>query len=222
MPDGRLTIGNRRYSSWSMRGWLAVQLAALDVEVTVIPFTPGGPTAAIAAASPNRLVPYLEHDGARVWESVSIIEYCAERAPALWPSDRRARAEARSLVAEMHAGFRELREAMWMNLGADFAGLGRTPGASADIARIEAMWGDARARFGRGGPFLFGAAFSAADAMFAPVVTRFLTWQPPISAETQAYCQAVRAHELVARWYADAAAEPDAWRLPDHDAPPTA
>ena len=79
-----------------------------------------------------------------------------------------------------------------------------------------------RARFGRGGPFLFGAAFSAADAMFAPVVTRFLTWQPPLSAETQAYCQAVRAHELVARWYADAAAEPDAWRLPDHDAPPTA
>jgi len=74
MPDGRLTIGNRRYSSWSMRGWLGVQLAGLDVEVTVIPFTPGGPTAAIAAVSPNRLVPYLEHDGARVWESVSIIE----------------------------------------------------------------------------------------------------------------------------------------------------
>lgn len=222
MPDGRLIIGNRRYSSWSMRGWLAVQLAGLDVEVTVIPFTPGGQTAAIAAVSPNRLVPYLEHDGARVWESVSIIEYCAERTPALWPSERRARAEARSIVAEMHAGFRELRQAMWMNLGADFAGLGRTPGASADITRIEAIWADARARFGEGGPFLFGAAFSAPDAMFAPVVARFLTWQPPLSADTLAYCQAVRGHELVARWYADAAAEPDAWRLPDYETPPGA
>jgi len=221
MPDGRLFIGNRRYSSWSMRGWLAVQLAALDVEVTVIPFTPGGQTAAIAAVSPNRLVPYLEHDGARIWESVSILEYCAEHAPALWPSDPRPRAQARSMVAEMHAGFRELRQAMWMNLGADFAGLGRTLGARADIARIEAMWADARARFG-GGPFLFGATFSAADAMFAPVVTRFLTWQPPISADTLAYCQAVRGHDLVARWYADAAAEPAAWQLPDYETPPPA
>ena len=220
MADGRLVIGNRRYSSWSMRGWLAVQLAGLDVEVTVIPFTPGGPSAAIAAVSPNGLVPYLEHDGARVWESVSIMEYCAERAPALWPSDRLARADARSIVAEMHAGFRELRQAMWMNLGADFAGLGRTAGTCADIARIEAMWGDARTRFGGGGRFLFGTAFSAADAMFAPVVARFLTWQPPLSAGTQAYCEAVRSHELVARWYADAAAEPDAWRLPDYETPP--
>jgi glutathione S-transferase len=222
MPEGRLIIGNRRYSSWSMRGWLAVQLAGLDVEVTVIPFTPGGPTAAIAAVSPNGLVPYLEHDRARVWESVSIIEYCAERAPALWPSDRRARAVARSMVAEMHAGFRELRQAMWMNLGADFAGLGQTPGPRADISRIEAMWAEARARFGGGGRFLFGAAFSAADAMFAPVVARFLTWRPLLSADTLAYCQAVRGHELVARWYADAAAEPETWRLPDYETPPDA
>lgn len=220
MPDGRLFIGNRRYSSWSMRGWLAVQLAGLDVEVTVIPFTPGGSTAAIAAVSPNGLVSYLEHDGARVWESVAIMEYCAERTPALWPSDRRARAEARSMVAEMHAGFRELRQAMWINLGADFAGLGRTSGACADIARIEAMWADARGRFGGDGPFLFGAAFSAADAMFAPVVARFLTWQPPLSAVTQADRRAVRGHELVARWYADAAAEPAEWRLPDYETPP--
>jgi glutathione S-transferase len=220
MADGRLVIGNRRYSSWSMRGWLAVQLAGLDVEVTVIPFTPGGPSAAIAAVSPNRLVPYLEHDGARVWESIAIIEYCAERAPALWPSSRRARAEARSMVAEMHAGFCELRQAMWMNLGADFAGLGRTPGACADIARIEAMWADARARFGGGGRFLFGTTFSAVDAMFAPVVARFLTWQPQLSAATRAYCEAVRGHELVARWYANAAAEPDSWLLPDYETPP--
>jgi glutathione S-transferase len=220
MPDGRLYIGNRRYSTWSMRGWLAVRLAALDVEVTVIPFTPGGATPAIAAISPNRLVPYLEHQGARVWESTAILEYCAEHNPALWPSDRKARAEARSMVAEMHAGFRELRQAMWMNLGADFAGLGRTPGAVADIARIEAMWSDARSRFDGNGPFLFGASFSAVDAMFAPVVARFLTWQPPLSAVTRAYCEAVRAHELVARWYADAAAEPVDWLLPDYETPP--
>jgi glutathione S-transferase len=220
MPDGRLFIGNRRYSSWSMRGWLAVQLAGVDVEVTVVPFTPERPTAAIAAVSPNGLVPYLEHEGARVWESVAVIEYCAERMPTLWPSERRARAEARSMVAEMHADFRELREAMWMNLGADFAGLGRTSGALADIARIEAMWAEARSRFSGHGPFLFGA-FTAADAMFAPVVARFLSWKPPLSTETQAYCRAVRSHELVARWYADAAAEPDAWLLPDYETPPS-
>jgi len=136
MPDGKLYIGNRRYSSWSMRGWLAVRAAGLDVEEVVIPFTRPGPTPAIAALSPNGLVPYLEHRGARVWESIAVCGYCAEHAPALWPEDRIARAHARSIAAEMHAGFRELRQAMWMNLGRDFAGHGRTPGALANIARI--------------------------------------------------------------------------------------
>ena len=98
----------------------------------------------------------------------------------------------------MHAGFRELRQAMWMNLGRDFAGLGRTPGALADIARIEALWAETRQRFGAGGPYLFGAAFTAPDVMYAPVVTRFLTWKPELTPETRAYCDAVRAHELVA------------------------
>lgn len=125
------------------------------------------------------------------------------------------------MVAEMHAGFRELRQAMWMNVGADFAGLGRTPGASADIARIEAMWAEARTRFAADGPFLFGASFCGADVMFAPVVARFLTWQPPLSAAARAYCRAVRGHELVARWYGDAAVEPAEWRLPDYETPPT-
>ena len=120
-------------------GWLGVRLAALDVEEVLIPFTPARPTAAIAAVSPNGLVPYLEHDGARVWELTAILEYCAERAP-LWPDERIARAHARAIVAEMHAGFAALRQSMWMNLGADFAGRGGTPGALADIARIEAIW----------------------------------------------------------------------------------
>jgi glutathione S-transferase len=117
----------------------------------------------------------------------------------------------------MHAGFMGLRQAMWMNLGRDFSGLGRTPEALADIARIEAIWADARRRFGAGGPFLFGAAFTMADAMFAPVVTRFLTWRPEIGAATRAYCDAVRAHPLVAAWYDGAAAEPEEWTLPDYE-----
>ena len=151
----------------------------------MIHFTRPGPTEAIAKLSPNGLVPYLEHRGARVWELLAVCEYCAEITPSLWPADRVARAHARAISAEMHAGFVGLRQAMWMNLGRDFSGLGRTPEALADIARIEAMWAETRQRFGAGGPFLFGAAFTAADAMYAPVVTRFLTWRPEIGAVTR-------------------------------------
>ncbi len=217
MPEGRLYNGNRRYSSWSMRGWLAVRLAGLDVEEELIHFSRPGPTEAIGRLSPNGLVPYLEHRGARVWESLAVCEYCAEITASLWPAERVARAHARSIAAEMHAGFRDLRQAMWMNLGRDFSGLGCTPGALAEIARIEAMWAETRRRFGGGGPFLFGAAFTAADAMYAPVVARFLTWRPEIGAETRAYCDAVRAQPLVAAWYEAAAAEPAEWLLPDYE-----
>src|SRR6204780_1785986 len=192
MPEGRLYIGNRRYSSWSMRGWLAVRLAGLDVEEVMIHFTRPGPTDAIGKLSPNGLVPYLEHRGARVWESLAVCEYCAEFAPSLWPADRVARAHARAISAEIHAGFTGLRQAMWMNLGRDFSGLGRTPEALADISRIEAMWTETRKRFAGNGGFLFGADFTAADVMYAPVVARLLTWQPEITAATRAYCDAVR------------------------------
>ena len=217
MPEGRLLIGNKRYSSWSMRGWLLVHLAGLDVEEVVIPMSEGR-TPAIASATPNSLVPYLEHRGARVWESLAIAEYCAEIAPALWPAERIARAQARAVASEMHAGFRELRMAMPMNLGRSFPGHGRTSGALADIARIEAMWADCLTA--HGGPFLFGAAFGAADAMYAPVVTRFLTWQPELGATTRRYMEAVRAHPLVARWYDEAAAEPAAWLLAKYEKDP--
>jgi glutathione S-transferase len=200
-----------------MRGWLAVRLAALDVDVRLIRFTRPGPTQAIAELTPAGLVPYLEHQGARVWESLSICDYCAEIASGLWPADRIARAHARSIAAEMHAGFRELRTNMWMNLGGDFAGHGRTPGALNDVARIEAIWAETRDRFGAGGPFLFGADFGAADAMFAPVVARFLSWKPDVSETTSAYCRAVRAHPLVAEWYADAAREPQDWRVDEYE-----
>jgi glutathione S-transferase len=209
---GKLYIGNKRYSSWSLRGWLLVRLAGLDVEEIVIPFAEGK-TAAISAVSPNGLVPYLEHEGAKIWESIAIAEYCAELAPGLWPSGRVARAHARAIAAEMHAGFRALRVAMPMILGREMPGHGRNAESLADIARIEAIFESTRADYGAEGPFLFGPGFGAADAMFAPVVTRFLTYQPLISAATADYCASVRAHPLVAAWYEAAAAEPVEWKL---------
>jgi glutathione S-transferase len=205
MSDGRIFIGNRRYSSWSLRGWLAVRLAGLDVEDVVI-----------TAASPNGLVPYLEHRGAKVWDSLAIAEYCAEIAPALWPVDVAARAMARSISAEMHSGFTALRRAMPMNLERAFPGIGQNPDCLADIARIEALWADARGKFGVGGPFLFGG-FTAADAMFAPVVFRFRTYQPPLTQASAAYCAAVAGHFLVAKWAELAAKEPQSWLLDKYE-----
>ncbi|WP_426956009.1 glutathione S-transferase [Muricoccus radiodurans] len=215
--DGTLFIGTKRYSSWSLRGWLAVHLAGLDVKEVVIPLA-GGSTAAVKAATPAGFVPYLEHRGAKVWESLAIAEYCAEIQPSLWPADRALRATLRSIATEMHGGFRGLRSAMPMNLGGDFPGRGRTPEALADIARIEAVW--AQALDATGGPFLHGAAMGVADIMYAPVVSRFITHRPEISARSEGYVDALRAHPLVARWYDEAAAEPEAWRLPHYEAGP--
>jgi len=217
MAEGRLVIGTKRYSSWSMRGWLMVHLAELDVEEVMVPLAMGA-TPAIRAISPNGMVPYLEHRGARMWESIAIAEYCSDYKADLWPRGRVARAHARSIAAEMHAGFRALRIAMPMNLGRSFAGLGRTPEALADIARIEAIWAEAITT--HGGPFLAGPSFTLVDAMYAPVVTRFLTWAPELSAGSHAYMAAVRAHPLVDRWYAEAAAEPAEWLLPKYENPP--
>ena len=219
MTDGVLTLGTRRYSSWSMRGWLAVRLAGLDVEERVLPLGAG---ATVGEATPSGLVPALEHRGARMWDSLAICEYCAEIAPALWPSEVAARAHARSVSAEMHSGFRAVRLAMPMNLGRpDYAALGaglaQDPAVARDLARIAAIWRDARARFGQGGRFLFGQAFGAADAMYAPVVARALTFRPPLAGDAWEYCDAVRAHPLVEGWYALAAEEPAAWRLPRYE-----
>jgi glutathione S-transferase len=215
MPEGRLFIGNRRYSSWSLRGWLAVRMAGLDVEEVVIRLR-GGNTPDVLAL-PSRQVPLLEHKGNRVWESIAIAEYCAEQRPGLWPEDVAARAFARTISAEMHAGFRALRTALPMNLGRENRPASLTSEVEADIARIEHLWAEARARFGPeasngGGPYLFGAAFTLADAMYAPVVTRLLSYAAPVGPEARAYCDAVRAYPLVAEWHAAAAREPDAWR----------
>ncbi len=213
MADGTLYIGTRRYSSWSLRGWLAVKLAGLDVEEVVIPIAGGGTTPAIRVVSPNGLVPYLEHAGNKVWETIAIAGYCAEIAPALWPAELRARTRARCISAEMHSGFSALRQAMPMNLGLHRPGIGRSPAVLADIARITAIWRETRAAFGGGGRFLFGADFTVADAMYAPVVARFLGYDAPIDAAARAYCERVRGHPLIEAWYAAAAAEPAEWRV---------
>jgi len=216
MPDGTLTIGTRRYSSWSLRGWLSVRLAGLDVAEVVIPLA-GGVTPAVQAATDGATVPFLEHRGNRLWESLAIAEYCAELASGLWPGDLAARTRARVIAAEMHAGFRALRQAMPMSLFRDAKGAGRTPEALADIARIEHLWRETREKFGAGGPFLFGAALTNADVMYAPVVARLLTYQPVLSARALAYCDAVRGHPLMAEWYDLAAQEPESWFLPRYE-----
>ena len=215
MADGTLVIGTRRYSSWSLRGWLVVRLAGLDVEERVIQLAGHGATTAIKHATPAGLVPYLEHRGAQVWESLALCEYCAEIQPALWPADRVARAAARSIAAEMHAGFRALRQAMPMNLGRERR-LAPSEEVAADIARIEAIWRAAR----QGTRFLYGDAFGAADAMYAPVVARFLSYLPELALESREYCRAVREHPLMAAWYDAAAAEPAEWQLAHYESVP--
>ena len=212
MTEGTLILGTRRYSSWSMRGWLAVRLAGLDVADHVLPL------GAQPHDTPSGLVPSLIHRGTETWDSLAICEYCAELSSALWPTDRAARAHARSISAEMHAGFRALRLAMPMNLGRpDYAALGprlaADPATARDLARVTAIWHDTRARFGDGGPFLFGHALNGADAMFAPVVARLLTYRPALPGDALAYCDAVRAHPLVEEWYALAALESKEWQL---------
>jgi glutathione S-transferase len=217
MRRDRLVIGNRRYSSWSMRGWLAVRLAKLDVDVEFVPLEGGGQTLALKAATPTGLVPFLHHGGVSIWESLSICEYAAEIDPSLWPVERAARAHARSAAAEMHAGFRALRTALPMNLCRDFEGLALSADVKIDIARIDQLWSEAQSQFGWGRSFLYGASFGLADAMFAPVVARFLTYRPELSSGAAAYCHAVRHHPLVAEWYDEAAREPAAWKLAKYE-----
>lgn len=218
MPDGTLTIGTKRYSSWSLRGWLPVLVAELDVSETVIPLA-GGTTPAVKAASPSGFVPYLVHQGNRIWDSLAIGEYCAELHPSLWPADRAARASARAISAEMHSGFRDLRQAMPMSLFRNAKGAGQTAGALADIGRIDAVWSGTRAQFGAGGPYLFGRDFTVADAMYAPVVFRFMTYQPKLSDAAQAYVATMLEHYLMRQWLNEARAEPAAWHIAAMEAP---
>jgi glutathione S-transferase len=155
-----------------------VKLAGLSVEEILIPLQ-GGDTPAIRAVSPSGLVPYLEHQGAKIWESLAIAEYCAEVQPHLWPAERLARAHARAISAEMHAGFRAIRMAMPMNLGRDFSGLAQSAEALADVRRVDRLFSETRRMFGGGGPFLFGTTFNAAVQMSKTASPPAQTWHPP-------------------------------------------
>lgn len=223
MADGRLVIGTQRYSSWSLRGWLMVKLAQLNVDIDVVPLAGGGKTTVLKTLSPNGCVPYLAHEGAVVWDSLSIAEYCAEYQPALWPSERCERAIARSISAEMHSGFRGVRSALPMNLGRDARPLAEPLAEDVlkDISRIDAIWTDARTRYGADGPYLFGASFGNADAMFAPIVCRFLSYGVTgLSDVARAYMDAVRQHPLMQEWYQEAADEPAEWQLDMYESIP--
>ena len=208
MSGLKLVIGNKRYSSWSLRPWLVMTHFEIPFEeISVLLDTPEfKPT--VLRYSPAGKVPCLVDGDVHVHETLAIIEYLAETNPekAIWPRDRAARALARALSNEMHAGFMGLRSACPMNLRRSFAFKDRGPAAAADVARIVAAWRDARARFGAGGPFLFGA-FSAADAMFAPVVTRLDTYSWPVDADIRGYMDAVLTLPAFRAWKAGADAE---------------
>lgn len=211
-----LVIGNKRYSSWSLRPWLAMKQAGIAFEEIVVQLYAEDGAKEILRYSPSGRVPALIVDGLTIWESLAICEYVAERVPqaGLWPSDPAARAVARAVSCEMHAGFAALRGNMPMDVVADRRAEGRErlerPDVRADIARIQAIWSDCRRRFGAGGPFLFGS-FSIADAMFAPVVTRFRTYGVPLEGDCAAYAEAVWSLPAMRSWVEDARAEP--WAL---------
>jgi len=209
----KLIIGNKNYSSWSMRPWIAMKAAGIAFDETVIPLYDEGSPAKIRAHSPAGKVPILIDGDTRVWESLAIMEYLAEKFPAagLWPSDREARALARAIAAEMHAGFVPLRQECGMNMWRPPARRDLSDDAQANIARIQALWTDARARFGAGGPFLFGR-FCAADAMYAPVVSRFETYAIGVTAPVAAYMQAMIALPAWAEWRR--AALQETWVIP--------
>lgn len=208
MSGIELVIANQNYSSWSLRPWLALKQTRMPFSLAVIPLKQESTKAQILARSPSGKAPALVHDGLTVWDSLAICEYLAELAPdaGLWPADRAARATARSVSAEMHSSFTALRSNMPMNIRGDLPGWGRAPGVADDVARIEAIWTDLRQRFGGEGPYLFGG-FTIADAMYAPVVTRFKTYGVQINPTAQAYADAVLAHPFMQEWTAAALAE---------------
>jgi glutathione S-transferase len=202
-----LYTGNRNYSSWSLRGWLAVKLSGAPFrEVMVSLRGEGSPDPANRAFSPSGRVPCL-HDGeVVVWDSLAIAEYLAERHPGMWPQDPVARAFARSISCEMHSGFAHLRGGMTMCIREEVDVRPWSPGLAADVARVIEIWGEARRRFGAGGPYLAGA-FSLADAFYAPVAFRFRTYGVAPDGAAGAYLDALTAHPWLREWAAAARAE---------------
>jgi glutathione S-transferase len=209
-----LVLGNKAYSSWSLRPWIALKQAGVPFEEIIIPIYMEGSPEKIRAHSPAGKVPILKDGDLTVWDSLAIIEYAAEKYPRFWPADPKARALARSISAEMHSGFVPLRKLCTMNLRRHYPGFELNDDVRADVNRIEQIWAETRAAYGKNGPFLFGE-WTAADAMYAPVVTRFKTYDIPISKASQDYCDAVLALPAMQEWYAAGAAEP--WTLPQYE-----
>ena len=204
-----LVIGNKNYSSWSMRPWLALKAAdiAFD-EVFISLYTGEADKQKILSFSHAGKVPVLIDGDVTVWDSLAIIEYAAERFPEtnLWPQDRASRAHARSISAEMHSGFAALREECGMNIHRPVGAKALSAMATADIARIQEMWADCRERYGKGGPYLFGA-FSGADAMYAPVVHRFRSYAIEVAPAVRDYMDAMMALPAFQEWTRAALAE---------------
>jgi len=210
MDDLRLTIGNKNYSSWSLRPWILMKHLGLEFSERQIPLDTAEFADRIAALSPTRRVPVLEHGHLRIWDSLAICEYVCELAGAGWPRERGTRAVARAVSAEMHSGFSILRSQWPMNTRASGRRTAPNPERTADIARIEELWNDCRTRFGAGGPWLFGE-YSVADAMYAPVVLRFRTYGAPLTPASQSYVATVLGDAALQEWLDAAAAE--TWTL---------
>jgi len=206
----KLVIGNKNYSSWSMRPWLAMRASQIDFEEIFIPLYTDDKADKDRILSFSRAgkVPVLIDGDVTVWDSLAIIEYLAERFPEarLWPQDRAARAHARSISAEMHSGFLPLRNECGMNLHRPVRAVTLSAEAEANVARIQDIWTECRKRHGKSGPFLFGA-FTAADAMFAPVVHRFRTYAIKVDAQAQAYIETMMVLPAFAEWTAAGLAE---------------
>ena len=218
MAKPLLVIGNKNYSSWSLRPYMALAMAGIDFDEKRIKF--GDPAFSKAAKKISKagLVPILVHGKNTIWDSLAIMEYIAETWPDrnLWPKNKAARAMARSVSAEMHSGFRNLRNACPMNLRRAFKPVPMNEEAMADVARIENLWRECRKAHGRGGPFLFGK-FSIADAMFTPVVTRFETFDIKVSTETQHYMNAILATHAFHDWKAGALKEKEVYAKDEVD-----
>lgn len=208
MSKATLTISSKNYSSWSLRGWLLCKFAGLDFEERRLPIDDPSARAELLLLSPSFLVPCLEHDGARVWDTLAIAEYLNDAFPkaGLLPADRVTAAHCRSICGEMHAGFGNLRSALPMNLKARHPGFKVWQSAQADVARIIEIWHECLTKYG--GPYLFGKR-SMADAMYAPVVGRFMTYDVKLDAACSGYGEHVMALPEMVQWVEAAKAEPD-------------
>ena len=217
MPSLKLVIANKAYSSWSLRPWILLTHFGVPFDEVVVPLDQPDTRERLLEYSPTARAPVLIDGDTTVWDSLAIIEYLAELRPGLpvWPSESPARALARSLSAEMHSGFQALRQHCPAQFLRPVRAIPLPPEVAADVQRIEAAWSDARRRFGAGGPFLFGA-FSAADAMFAPVVNRLHIYDIAIGEAARAYSEAVRALPAWKAWIAGAEAE--TWRIAKYEA----